>query len=45
MPSKPIKIFAKFDRSAVITEDGKCYLFGGKDYSNCGGESGNLEVL
>ena len=34
---KPIKIFANFDKSAVITADGKAYIFGGKDLSHIGG--------
>ena len=42
---KPIKIFANFDRSAIINEVGEAYLFGGRDYSFCGGESGELEIL
>lgn len=33
----PVKIFASFDRSAIISSDGKAYIFGGKDYSYCGG--------
>lgn len=31
LPSRPIKIFTNFDRSAIITEDGKAYIFGGKN--------------
>jgi hypothetical protein len=42
LPSRPIKIFVNFDRSAIITEDGKAYLFGGKDMAYLGGESGEL---
>jgi len=29
----------------VITASGEAYLFGGRDFSYCGGESGKLEVL
>ena len=42
---QPIKIFTNFDRSAIITDKGKVYIFGGRDYSKKGGESGKLEVL
>ena len=45
LPSLPIKIFANFDRSAIITEDGKLYIFGGRDLSKVGGESGKLDVI
>lgn len=38
-------MFANFDRSAIITKDGKGYVFGGLDFSYCGGESGKLEIL
>ena len=41
----PRKIVACFDRSAVINGAGEAYLFGGRDYSYCGGESGELEML
>jgi len=41
----PIKIFAGFDRSAVINEAGQAFIFGGRDYRFCGGEGGDLEVL
>ena len=37
IPGRPIRIFANFDRSAVITDDGKAYIFGGKDMSDLGG--------
>ena len=38
----PRKIFASFDRSAVTTKDGQVYIFGGRNFSYCGGESGEL---
>lgn len=41
----PIKIFANFDRSAIIDGEGNAYIFGGLDYSYCGGEKGSLETL
>lgn len=34
LPSRPIKIFVNFDRTAIITEDKKVYIFGGKDLSH-----------
>jgi hypothetical protein len=37
LPSKPIKIFTQFERTAVICEDGKAYLFGGQDLFKYGG--------
>ncbi len=37
---KPIKIFANFDRSAIIDADGNAYIFGGRNYAYCGGETG-----
>ena len=42
IPGKPIRIFAQFDRSAIVTDEGKAYIFGGKDMSHIGGESGKL---
>jgi hypothetical protein len=38
----PLKIFAAFDRSAVIDAEGNAFIFGGRDFSHCGGESGAL---
>lgn len=34
---KPKKIFAGFDKTAIITEDNRCYLFGGADKTKYGG--------
>ena len=45
LPSLPVKIFANFDRSGIITEDGKLYIFGGRDLSKRGGESGKLDII
>jgi hypothetical protein len=40
--ANPRKIFANFDRSAIVNGKGELYIFGGRDYSYCGGESGEL---
>ena len=38
----PIKVFAKFDRSAILTKEGLLYIFGGKEVE---GQSGEVEVV
>lgn len=42
IPGRPVRIFANFDKTAVITDEEKAYIFGGKDLSAIGGESGRL---
>ena len=37
-----MKIFASFDRSAVLTEDNEVYVFGGDKFGN---KTGELEVF
>lgn len=42
---RPLKIFAGFDRSAVITDRNECWIFGGEDLSRFGGQDGKLEKV
>ena len=37
----PLKIYANFDRSAILTTDGVVYTLGGNKF---GGRTGELEV-
>jgi len=42
---RPIKIFAGFDRTGVITDRNEAWIFGGEDLTRYGGHNGRLEKL